>query len=57
MACHYREGERVCTWWMVGQCNNPHVPGLIKDACNGRLPRYKTEGIKQQNLEQQETDK
>jgi hypothetical protein len=53
MACHYREGERVCTWWMLCQCNNPHVPQLIKDGCNGRLPKYKTKGIRQQNLDQE----
>lgn len=53
MACIYREGKKVCTWWTMGQCLNPQAPKLIKDGCNGRLPRYKTEGIRQQNLEQE----
>jgi hypothetical protein len=55
MACIYREGEKVCTWWTMGQCLNPNVSGPEKDACRGRLPKYKTEGIRQQNLDQ-ETD-
>jgi hypothetical protein len=57
MACHYREGEKVCTWWTLGQCLNPQTPKLIKDGCNGRLPKYKTAGITQQNLDQQEASK
>jgi hypothetical protein len=54
MACHYRQGEMVCTWWMLCQCNNPHVPKLVKEHCNGKLPKYKTERIQQQNLGQEE---
>ena len=54
MSCHYRQGEQVCTWWMLCQCNNPHAPKLIKEHCNGKLPKYKTERIQQQNLDQEE---
>ena len=51
MACVYREGKMICSWWSLNQCLNPNVSDPAKDACNGRLPKYKTEGIKQRNLE------
>ena len=53
MVCIYRDGKVTCSWWSLNQCLNPNVPDPAKDACKGRLSKYKTEGIKQQNLEEE----
>jgi hypothetical protein len=53
MTCIYREGKMICSWWSLNQCLNPNVSGPVKNTCKGRLPKYKTEGIKQQNLEEE----
>jgi len=46
MECQYREGKKQCTWWVTG-CINPNVDSTTKQKCTGKLPRFKTEGIKE----------
>ena len=46
MACKFREGNKHCIWFVSG-CINPQAPPEIKRQCDGQLPKYKTEGIKE----------
>ena len=35
--CPYREGKKVCIWWVTG-CLNKETPPEIKIVCDGQLP-------------------
>jgi hypothetical protein len=51
MACPYREGETKCTWMLASDCINPRVnTDVKKQRCDGKLPLFKTEGIKQEGV-------
>ena len=51
MACPYREGETKCTWMLASGCINPRVnTDVKKQRCDGKLPLFKTEGIKQEGV-------
>ncbi len=46
-ACIAIEGKKQCTWWVINKCVNPSAPLEARKVCTGKLPRFKTEGIRE----------